>query len=128
MLLYLELELALDLFDKGVEVFAGDFLDFFALATDEGVVAIVEIFFHLAANEAFDAVDFVDEMEMFEYLNDPVDRDGVEVDFVLLERDFGDLVGRKRATRVGDHFNHGHARAGDFVTFLFECVDGEFSV
>lgn len=80
------------LFDEGVEIFAGDFFDFFALTTDERVVALGVTFFHFAANVAFDAVDFVDEVEFFEDLNNAVNGDGVEIDFVLLEGVFGDFV------------------------------------
>ena len=80
-------------FYEGVEVFAGDFLDFFALAADEGVMAVVNaVVFDFATNVAFHTMDFVDEVEVFENLNNAIDRDGIEIDFVFLERDFGDLV------------------------------------
>ncbi len=114
-------------FDEEVEVFAGDFLDFFALAADEGVVAAF-FFFYFAADVAFDAVDFVDEMDFFQDLNDAVDGDGIEVDFVLLKGDFGDLVGREGATGFCEHFDHGHAWTGDFVAGVAERCFGKFCI
>ncbi len=91
MLLDFEFELFFNLFDEGVEVFAGDFLDFFALSTDERVVAAF-FFFDLAADVAFYAVDFVDEVEFLENLNNAVDGDGVEINLVLLESNFGNPI------------------------------------
>lgn len=67
-------------------------MDFFAFATDKRVMAVVEIFFHFAADETFDSMYFVNEMELLHHLNNAINGNGVEVDFVLLERNFGDLV------------------------------------
>lgn len=97
MLLDSEFVLALRLFDEGVEIFAGNFLDFFTLAADERVVTVFVIFFlHLATNVALYAVNLVNELELLHDLNDAVHGNGVEIDFVLLEGNFTDLVWRKR--------------------------------
>lgn len=80
-------------FNESVEVFAGDFLDFFALTTDEGVVTVVDaVIFYFATNVAFNAVHFVNEVEVFEDLDDAIDGDRVEIDLVLLEGNFSDFV------------------------------------
>lgn len=127
MFLDFEFKLFLDLLDEGGEIFTGDFLDFFALAADEGVVAAF-FFFYFAADVAFDAVDFVNQMDFFQNLNNAVDGDGVEVDFVLLEGDFGDLVWREGATAFCEHFDHGHARAGNFVSGVTKRCLGKFCI
>lgn len=80
-------------FYEGVEVFAGDFLDLFALTADEGVVTIVcDVVFYFATNVAFNAVHFVNEVKIFEDLDNTVHRDRIEVDFVFLEGDFCNFV------------------------------------
>ncbi len=129
MLFHLEFVGFFHLFDEGVEVFAGDFLDFFALAADEGVVAVVgAVIFYLAADVTFHAVHFVNEVEFFHDLNDAVDGNGIEVDFVLLERDLSNFVGRKRAAGDCENFDHGHAWTGNFIAGVAERFFGKFCI
>lgn len=80
-------------FYECVEIFAGDFFDFFTLLADEGVMAVVDaVFIYFATNVTFDAVNFVNEVELIEHLNNTIDRNSIEINFVLLEGDFGDFV------------------------------------
>lgn len=82
--------------DEGVEIFTGDLLNFLTLTADERVVAVIDLtLLHLAADVTLDAMHFVDEVELFEDLNNAIDGNGVEIDFVFLESDLGDLVWRK---------------------------------
>lgn len=77
------------------------------------------LFFHFTSRVSFDAMHFVGEMERFENLDNSIDSDRVEIDFVFLPGDFRDLVWREGVRGVCEDFEHRHTRTRYLISGFF---------